>query len=79
VASADLGAALRAGGSLTVDAVAFGRRRIVDVVPNRTVMELDPGAGLRWCPGRRRERSRLVSYTPAGSRGQLRQAPLSGC
>jgi hypothetical protein len=34
--------ALRAGGALTVDAVAFGGRNIADVVPNRTVMELDP-------------------------------------
>jgi hypothetical protein len=68
---ADLAAALRAGGALTVDAVAFGRRNIADVVPNRTAMELDPGAGLRRRPGRRRERSRLVSCSPAGSRGQL--------
>jgi hypothetical protein len=48
---ADLAAALRAGGALTVDAVAFGRRNIADVVPNRTAMELDPGAGLRRRPG----------------------------
>jgi hypothetical protein len=51
--------------ALTVEAVAFGRRKIADVVPNRTVMELDLGAGLRWRPERRRERSRFVSYTPA--------------
>jgi hypothetical protein len=38
---ADLAAALRAGGALTVDAVAFGGRKIADVVPNRTVMELN--------------------------------------
>jgi hypothetical protein len=48
---ADLAAALWAGGALTVDAVAFGRRKIADVVPIRTVMELDPGAGLRRRPG----------------------------
>ena len=47
----DLAAALRAGGALTVDAAAFGGRKIADVVPNRTVIELDPGAGLRRRPG----------------------------
>jgi hypothetical protein len=67
---ADLAAALGAGGALTVDAAAFGGRS-PDVVPNRTAVELDPGASLRWRPGRRRERSRLVSCSPAGSRGQL--------
>jgi hypothetical protein len=46
----DLAAALRAGGALTVDAVAFGGRKIADVVPNRTVMELDPGAGFALAP-----------------------------
>jgi hypothetical protein len=39
---ADLAAALWVGGALTVDAVAFGRRKIADVVLNHTVMELDP-------------------------------------
>jgi len=68
---ADLAAALRAGGALIVNAAAFGGRKIARLVPNRTVMELDPGAGLRRRPGRRRERSSLASCTPAGSRGQL--------
>jgi hypothetical protein len=38
---ADLAAALWVGGALTVDAVAFGGRKIADVVPKDTVMELN--------------------------------------